>query len=352
MQDLSVRLVAVESAAQREAARVLLSEYLHWVAGIASSEYGLSFDVDAMVRSDIEDRSKFYPPAGRLYLVQHGASLVGVGALKRLAPSVGEVQRMYVQPHVRGLGAGRALVEQLLRDAAELGYTTVRLESLRALAAAHSLYRSVGFRQVDAYAENSMNAYQDPAMLARYRQSAVFMELSLQAGIEVEPAAPSDCHAVAEVHVGSWQQAYREVLPAAYLAALSVAQREAMWIRHLEQQPSHLLVARHAGHVVGFVAFGASRDEGVPAERGEIWALYVRPSAWSCGAGLALWLAAAKQLTSEGFTSVSLWVIAGNQRAIRFYARAGFEAELGSRKSFELGGVTLEEVRHVYRPAG
>ena len=181
MQAASVVLVAVELPAHREAARSLVSEYLRWVGDIARSSYGLSFDLDAMVHSDIEDRSKFYPPSGRFYLVQHAASFVGVGCLKRLAPTVGEVQRMYVQPHVRGVGAGRFLVERLLEDAATLGYTTVRLESLRALAAAHDLYRSVGFREVEPYADNSMSAYQDPATLARYRENAVFMELSLQA---------------------------------------------------------------------------------------------------------------------------------------------------------------------------
>jgi GNAT superfamily N-acetyltransferase len=86
---------------------------------------------------------------------------------------------MYIQPHVRGIGAGRALVDRLLLDARELGYTNVRLESLRALAPAHSLYRSVGFVEVEPYADNSMDAYQDPAMLEAYRRSAIFMELSL-----------------------------------------------------------------------------------------------------------------------------------------------------------------------------
>jgi hypothetical protein len=41
------------------------------------------------------------------------------------------------------------------------------------------LYRSVGFVEVAAYADNSMDAYQDPAMLEAYRKSAIFMELSL-----------------------------------------------------------------------------------------------------------------------------------------------------------------------------
>ena len=56
-------------AEQREAARSLVTEYLSWVAGVARSNYGLSFDIDSMVRSDIENPSKFHPPSGRFYLV-------------------------------------------------------------------------------------------------------------------------------------------------------------------------------------------------------------------------------------------------------------------------------------------
>jgi hypothetical protein len=54
----------------------------------------------------------------------------------------------------------------------------VRLESLRALTPAHALYRSVGFVEVEPYADNSMVVYQDPATLDAYRKSAIFMELS------------------------------------------------------------------------------------------------------------------------------------------------------------------------------
>ena len=176
---MSTNLVPVETASEREAARVLLVEYLRWVGEIARSSYGLSFDIEAMARSDIEDPAKFYPPTGRFYLVRHDGRDIGVGCLKRLAANVGEIQRMYIQPHVRGVGAGRALVDRLLRDAKELGYTKVRLESLRALAPAHGLYRSVGFVEVEPYADNSMDAYQDPATLEAYRKSAIFMELSL-----------------------------------------------------------------------------------------------------------------------------------------------------------------------------
>src|SRR5205085_3654076 len=118
--------------------------------------YGLSFDVDAMVTSDIEDRAKFHPTSGRLYVVRLEDANVGVGCLKRLTPAVAEIQRMYVQPHVRGVGAGRLLLQQLLSDARAIGYEAVRLESLKFLSAAHALYKSVGFAEIAPYTENSM----------------------------------------------------------------------------------------------------------------------------------------------------------------------------------------------------
>ena len=170
--------------------------------------------------------------------------------------------------------------------------------------------------------------------------------------MQIESTTLEDCHGIAETHVESWRGAYKDILPAQYLASLSVAEREEMWRRMVERQPSHLLVARDAGQVVGFVAFGASRDEDAPADRAEVWAIYVRPAFWSVGAGRQLWLAAKRQILAEGYKTVSLWVVADNQRAIRFYESAGFVAEPESRKQFELGGALLEEVRYVLRLAG
>lgn len=170
--------------------------------------------------------------------------------------------------------------------------------------------------------------------------------------MQIQPATSEDCRSIAEVHVESWQHAYRSILPEQYLASLSVVEREAMWHRMVERQLSHLRLARNAGEVVGFVAFGPSRDEGAPSDQAEVWALYVKAGFLSTGVGRLLWLSALQQILADGYKSVGLWVIAGNERAIRFYERAGFLAEPGSRKSFELGGASLEELRYVYRHAG
>jgi GNAT superfamily N-acetyltransferase len=171
--------VAVGDKATRRAAESLIGEYLRWINDSALQNYNLSFDIEAMIASDIGDPAKFYPPTGRFYLIRHADQFVGVGCLKRLEPTVAEIQRMYVQPKARGRGAGRLLLNKLLDDARSIGYKVVRLESLKVLTAAHSLYRSVGFRDIHPYAANSMKDYQPAETLDLYRSNAVFMELDL-----------------------------------------------------------------------------------------------------------------------------------------------------------------------------
>lgn len=179
MAGAGIEFISVDGAPERKAAEALITEYLHVIARTAASSLGLSFDVAAMVRSDIGDETKFHPPNGRFYLVRQDGGYIGVGCLRRLSGEVAEIQRMYVQPQKRGIGAGRRLLERLLSDARAMGFRAVRLESLGFLSAAHALYRSAGFAQIAPYADNSMRDYQPAETLDAYRASAVFMELKL-----------------------------------------------------------------------------------------------------------------------------------------------------------------------------
>lgn len=175
-----MELVPVGDDATTAAARNLIGEYLTWVAGVAFEHHGLAFDTGAMLASDISDRSKFYAPHGRFYLLRDVQAFVGVGALQRVDATTAEIQRMYVQPPWRGRGAARLLLDRLLDDARAIGCNVVRLESLKSLAPAHALYRAAGFVEVPPHDLNRMRRYQDEAALDAYRDSAVFMALGLR----------------------------------------------------------------------------------------------------------------------------------------------------------------------------
>jgi RimJ/RimL family protein N-acetyltransferase len=165
----------------------------------------------------------------------------------------------------------------------------------------------------------------------------------------IRTAVSSDAEAIARVHISSWQAAYRDLMPAAYLASLdaTLPGRVAYWTRVIDSSESGLRVAEHAGQVVGWISFGASRDEDPVGETtGEVMAIYVHPEHWGTGAGLALWSAGVRCLVEQGYRRLTLWVLAGNARAIRFYERAQWRPEAASRRTLVRGGVTLEEIRY------
>ncbi len=174
-----VQFQQVESEEQKDQAGALIREYLEWLNERIRRDYGIEFDVEAMVQSDLSDPDKFYPPDGRFYLAYYRDQTAGIGCLKKLEKGVGEVQRMYVPPAFRGKGIGRAIVNRLIHDARSVGYLQLKLESLEFLDAAHSLYQSVGFREINPYADNSMESYQSAEQLDRYYTITVFMEMDL-----------------------------------------------------------------------------------------------------------------------------------------------------------------------------
>ncbi len=79
--------------------------------------------------------------------------VVAGGGVRRLAPGLAEVKRMYVTPAHRGRGLAGALLGALEDQAADLGCSAVRLDTglqPRAL----TLYRRAGYRAIDPYNDN------------------------------------------------------------------------------------------------------------------------------------------------------------------------------------------------------
>jgi ribosomal protein S18 acetylase RimI-like enzyme len=93
----------------------------------------------------------YAPPHGAILLAKQGDHVLGCIALKRLAPGVAEFKRLYVRPQARGKGVARALVDAMLKEAAQLGYHDVKLDTLPQMTNAIALYRSFGFADIPPY---------------------------------------------------------------------------------------------------------------------------------------------------------------------------------------------------------
>jgi ribosomal protein S18 acetylase RimI-like enzyme len=165
--------------------------------------------------------------------------------------------------------------------------------------------------------------------------------------MEVRPANVEDAREIAEIHVRTWQAAYQGIVPDEFLASLSIEKHEAMWLGCILKGQPQLLVATETGRMLGWVAFGRSRDEGAEADVAEIWAIYVEASQWGRGVGRRLWQQSCVQMREQGYRLVGLWAFPENVRAGNFYRALGFEVDSASAKQFTLGGSQLNEIRFV-----
>ena len=164
--------------------------------------------------------------------------------------------------------------------------------------------------------------------------------------VTVRLATAEDGDAIGEIQVETWRAAYRGLLPAEAIEGFDVEGRQRMWREGLARTPrpgSATFVVEDDGEPVGFASVGAARDEDAEHD-GELYAIYLHPSRWSTGIGRALLQRAEESLRTSGFREALLYVLEGNERAIRFYELAGWEPD--GRKVEEFQGATVNELRY------
>lgn len=113
------------------------------------------------------------PPEGLFYLLWENNEAIGMGGFFRYEDAIAEVKRMYIDPKYQGRGYGKMLVRRIIVDAKTMKYTSLRLDSMKLMHAAHQVYRSCGFKERSPY-HRKFNRHADEIM-----KYFVFMELNL-----------------------------------------------------------------------------------------------------------------------------------------------------------------------------
>jgi putative acetyltransferase len=87
--------------------------------------------------------------------------LAGVGALKQLDPTHGEIKSMHTAAELRGNGIGRAMVDHLVAEARRRGYHRLSLETgtPEVFRPARQLYQQVGFEPCPPFADYPESAF-------------------------------------------------------------------------------------------------------------------------------------------------------------------------------------------------
>lgn len=158
----------------------------------------------------------------------------------------------------------------------------------------------------------------------------------------IRPAGLAEAAELARIRVHSWQAGYPGLVPQDVLDSMSVeydTERTRLRMTDPTLRVGEDWLAWRGDESLGWLGTGTCGDSDLVAhDVGEVLALYVLPVAWGKGVGHALMEFAASRFLDLGFGMSVAWVMEGNARAERFYARQGYEFD-GARRPLQLRGI-------------
>lgn len=88
----------------------------------------------------------FKPGREQCWVAERAGMMAGAVLIVDAGGNAGQLRLLHVEPWARGLGVGRALVDECVRFAREAGYDTLRLWTHTVLTPARRIYEAAGFR--------------------------------------------------------------------------------------------------------------------------------------------------------------------------------------------------------------
>ena len=142
---------------RREEICILFSEYTNMLIENDES-FKKYLDIQNYDKEIEHLETKYGIPDGRLYLIYCDDELAGCIGLRKIDDQTCEMKRLYIRPEFRGKKLGNVLVEKIIADAREIGYSYMLLDTLPFLQSAIHIYKKFGFYEIESYNDSPMAA--------------------------------------------------------------------------------------------------------------------------------------------------------------------------------------------------
>jgi GNAT superfamily N-acetyltransferase len=147
-------LEVLEQITNKSEIEALLLEYLDWAVPLFNQQNNLDVDVEVALAGALSDLQNLLPPNGCTVLARSALGTANaIGFFQKIRPGAVEIKRLFVRPDARGEGLGQRLIQELIDEARKAGHSEMYLDTADFMSSAHSLYRSLGFREIDSYPE-------------------------------------------------------------------------------------------------------------------------------------------------------------------------------------------------------
>jgi len=161
------------------------------------------------------------------------------------------------------------------------------------------------------------------------------IDCNTSAPITIRPAVLADAPDMAEVHMRSWEVAYKDFVPSNYIKQQN-ATRPELWQRILSEMKRPQYVIQKNGATVGIMCVAPPQDDDLSEDFYELHGIYLHPDCYRQGIGTQAMGFAFDIARNLGKKTMTVWVFAENANSIKFYEKCGFEAD-GKTKTLDCG---------------
>jgi carbonic anhydrase len=224
---IELRLLGAADTAALDQVRQFFRNYAAWL-GVDLCFQGFAEEMASLPGA-------YAAPAGRLFFAEVDGRPAGCVGIRPFSEGICEMKRLYVEPELRGLGAGRELVLAAIRAAKAIGYRRILLDTLPAMRIAVKLYRELGFTEAPAY-------YPTPI------EGTIFLTLDLENWSEEEVANENLFHLFDFNR--AWARQMQQVDPAFFEKLSTLQAPEYLWIGCSDSRvPANQIIGLMPGEV-------------------------------------------------------------------------------------------------------